>query len=307
MRFRAYGRTVDSDRGFPELEPVAGAGTADFRVTWEAHVRAPAGVRWSTLWRFSNGEPWVTTARADGSRYLRFARFADCRLSSARIEVAPRGHVTDATLRHLVLDQALPLALAASGALVVHASAVAREGRAILLTGKAGAGKSTLAALLATRGFRVLADDGVVLEAGAAGPIAVPSYPGLRLYRDSIAAAALALEGSTDVAEYTSKLRVVPPAAEAAAGGPPLPLAAIYSLAEGEDGIRVDPLSRRDATIEVLSHAYRVDLENARALEAQLDAVARLAPAVFRVAFPRRLGAAPELARAVAAHAGSLR
>src|SRR4030095_13720757 len=125
------------------------------------------------------------------------------------------------TIRHLVLDQALPLALAATGALVVHASAVAIGGRAILLAGRAGAGKSTLAAFLAGHRMQVLADDGALLDGGPAEVRVLPSYPGLRLYRDSAAAAALDVTGSTDVAAYTKKRRIVPPmASDRAAAGP---------------------------------------------------------------------------------------
>lgn len=48
--------------------------------------------------------------------------------------------------------------------LLLHAGAVEREGRALLLTGESGAGKSTLSALLGERGWRFLGDEFALLD-----------------------------------------------------------------------------------------------------------------------------------------------
>ena len=51
-----------------------------------------------------------------------------------------------------------------SGApLILHASAVAVDGRATLITGKPGSGKSSLALALIDRGAKLIGDDGVSL------------------------------------------------------------------------------------------------------------------------------------------------
>jgi len=303
MTYRAYGRVVASDLPLPELEAVSG--TTEITISWRARVPAGTGGEWKTLWRFSTGEPWVTTAHLNGIRYLRFGRFADCATSNGHIGVRRRGHVSDSTIRHLVLDQALPLALTAAGALVVHASALAIGTRAILLAGRAGAGKSTLAAFLAGRQMEVLADDGALLDGGPAEIRVLPSYPGLRLYRDSAVAAGLDVDRSTDVAEYTRKRRILPPVPSARAAGP-YTLAAIYVLCSADGPIGFHKLSRRDATMEVLAHAYRIDPGDRSALAAQLDAVTAIAPAVWRVSYPRDLARAEEVAEAIASHAAEL-
>lgn len=54
--------------------------------------------------------------------------------------------------------------------LSLHASCVAREDAAVLLLGAPGAGKSDLALRLLGRGFVLVADDRVIVEAGAARP-----------------------------------------------------------------------------------------------------------------------------------------
>ena len=301
LKYRAYGRTLGSDRPLPELQP--SDLPVDISVSWDARVETAPQGRWTTLWRFSTEEPWVTSARANGTRYLRFGRFADITVSHDRMSIARRGHASDATLRHLVLDQALPLALAARGALVVHASAVASGTRAIVLAGRAGAGKSTLAALLAREGLRVIADDGVVLEGRWPGVRVLASYPGLRVYDDSAQAAGLDVSGSQRVAEYSRKLRIVPSATSGSSVVESFTLAAMYSLVPAAGDIQFVKLARRDAVVEVLAHAYRIDPGDRRALEAQLDVVSGVAPDVWRVSYPHDFARADSLASAIADHA----
>lgn len=58
----------------------------------------------------------------------------------------------------------LQMALAQRRFLLLHASAVERDGRAVLMTGISGAGKSTLAALLMARGWRLMGDEFVLID-----------------------------------------------------------------------------------------------------------------------------------------------
>lgn len=58
----------------------------------------------------------------------------------------------------------LQMALGQRRFLLLHAAAVERDGCAIVLTGESGAGKSTLAALLQARGWRLMADEFVLLD-----------------------------------------------------------------------------------------------------------------------------------------------
>jgi len=58
----------------------------------------------------------------------------------------------------------LQMALGQRRWLLLHASAVERDGRALLMTGISGAGKSTLAALLMTRGWRLMGDEFALLD-----------------------------------------------------------------------------------------------------------------------------------------------
>jgi HprK-related kinase A len=62
------------------------------------------------------------------------------------------------------LGMNLQMALGQRRYLLLHASTVERDGRALLMTGESGAGKSTLAALLGERGWRFMGDEFALLE-----------------------------------------------------------------------------------------------------------------------------------------------
>jgi hypothetical protein len=303
MLYRAYGHTVDSDRALPELETAPPA-RPDFRVVWDAVITSPHDATWTTLWRFSDGEPWVTVARTSRGRHLRFGRFAEFRLGGELIEISPRGRVSDPTLRHLLLDQALPLALALKGELVLHASAVRTAAGAVLLAGMAGSGKSTMAALLGREGWPVMADDGVLLQGSGERVLAVPSYPGLRLSSEGAAIASVDESTAVPVAEYTLKRRIIPATPEGFTAAP-APVSRIYALSPGASDLTIERLSRRDAAIELVRHTYRADVEDRGNLQRQLDTIAALTGDldVWRVTYPRDVPTAIRVASSVAAHA----
>ena len=58
----------------------------------------------------------------------------------------------------------LQMALGQRRYLLLHASAVERDGKALLMTGESGAGKSTLSALLGERGWRFMGDEFALLD-----------------------------------------------------------------------------------------------------------------------------------------------
>lgn len=58
--------------------------------------------------------------------------------------------------------------------LILHTAVVEREGRALLLPGKPGAGKSTLCAALILRGWRLLSDEVALIRPGTDRIVAVP-------------------------------------------------------------------------------------------------------------------------------------
>jgi hypothetical protein len=73
------------------------------------------------------------------------------------------------------------------GLLPLHASAIAGRSGVVAFLANSGQGKSTLAAHLARRGFRVLADDVCLIDAPQPGIAMVfPTAPWLKLWRTSL-------------------------------------------------------------------------------------------------------------------------
>ena len=96
----------------------------------------------------------------------------------------------------------------------VHGTSVASDGRAVLLTGRSGAGKSDLALRLLDRGFRLVSDDQTILS--RAGGRLIASAPAqIRGKMEIRGLGILEMETETDVpvalvVELTSEIERVP-------------------------------------------------------------------------------------------------
>jgi hypothetical protein len=84
-------------------------------------------------------------------------------------------------LEHRIISSAACTLLSMRGDLVMHASAVETDGRAVLFCGPTQRGKSTLARALGEAGHRVLGEDGIAIELGDGGPVAFPGARGVRV------------------------------------------------------------------------------------------------------------------------------
>jgi hypothetical protein len=86
--------------------------------------------------------------------------------------------------QHLLFDHVLPLVIARSGSVVVHAALISKSHTGIVLVGATGAGKSTLAAYAWQHGWTVGGDDGAVIH--ESNPLMVePTDATIRLTPDS--------------------------------------------------------------------------------------------------------------------------
>lgn len=178
---------------------------------------------------------------------------------------------------HLLVDHLLPLALARSGELVLHAGLVSRSGRSVVLIGRSGAGKSTLTGYCGRHDWTVGGDDGVVLRGGPPWT-GEPTFPGLRLTAESRALLDLPSARGDDL---FGKWQASAP--EAGARSPsPVPVAGVLVLEPlpltGPAQLRV--LRGVQAHAALFQGTFHPDLGDARALESVVDRLARLAESV---------------------------
>lgn len=157
------------------------------------------------------------------------------------------------------------------GAMLLHASAVACNGRAYLFCGPSGVGKSTLSAALCRAGCDFLSDDlcAVVQQVGGP-PMVERDGRALRLYTDSIERLALEDSAGPRVRQLVEKFHVAPPTTSD--GGGAVPVAAIYMLTASDPAqdptiTRMTPLNAAQA---LLRQSYRRQIALAYASETGL-------------------------------------
>jgi HprK-related kinase A len=135
----------------------------------------------------------------------------------------------------------LQMALGQRRYLLLHASAVERDGQALLMTGVSGAGKSTLAALLMARGWRLMGDEFALLDPATGLVHAFPRLISLKNAAIGVMQSALPAGRFGPVLEGTPKgtIRHLLPDARALAAmaepaAPRLILFPSYGFAAGE-------------------------------------------------------------------------
>jgi hypothetical protein len=191
-------------------------------------------VRWLHHWHTPDGELFSSCGITNGRFVLTFPGMVDFHISANQREVhcCAKPNVPEQTIRHLLIDQVIPRILGHWGSLVVHGSAVAVDGRAIVFVGESGLGKSTLATYFYQHGHPLLTDDCFEVRGVDADAITiVPNYSGARLFEDSAAQLTTSLPRE-QVAHYTSKQRVTLKSDEDIRDWP---LGAIFCLKTGVD------------------------------------------------------------------------
>jgi hypothetical protein len=306
--FSVCNLTVESSEEFPELGP-SPRERAELLFQICTEPTLPAGEwRWFHHWELPSGEVWLEIGKRRGEYLLRFPDLADFVISEAgeQVRCLPVSDTPPNTLRHLFLDQVLPLVLSLHGSTVLHASAVDGPHGAIAFAGGSGCGKSTLAAGLCARGFPLLTDDCLVLREEGGGLRAIPSYPGLRLWEDSLAG--LRWDGAEleAVSHYSEKKRLVAGNGALAVATDPVPLARLYLLSPPPDQPQSEPLAiapvrPQEALIELVRRAYCLDITDRRRIQNQFEALGRIAAgaAISALRFPYDYGRLQEVCDAI--------
>jgi hypothetical protein len=230
---RAFGLCVEAPWRLPGAtdarSPQAGGGRG-LRLTW-----VPAEPLEESAWdgaecvyqpRFSDGKPHFTVRRSERGYWLSFDDFGRYAVSLDGREAACQADAVPVErCERFLFAQVLPLAAVLQGLDVVHASAVAWDGRVVAFVGPSGAGKTTLAARLVARGAMLITDDALALEVAGEDIVAHPGPPFVAIAATDSALAKGELASMGPQHGASDKPHFFPPVSERA-----LPLMAVYYL-----------------------------------------------------------------------------
>lgn len=308
--YRICNRILASTTPFSELEPTQEAPAHlvfDLLPAASPPIREP--VEWFHAWRFADddAEDWLKMAQTPDGYLLRFPAHAEFQVSASgsQIRCRPWPETPPETLRHLLLDQVLPLAFTLAGDFVLHASAVQMDQQVIGILGRSGRGKSTLAASFATQGWPLLTDDCLVLREDSKRWRALPYYAGVRLWPDNVSGLFTDAAVGVEVAHYTRKQRVsgTPLAAFSSEA---LPLHQLFFLGDPQragSAVVITPLTPRAAFMALVENHFVLEIQKPAALKRQFEAIGRLTETVacFTLNYPREYAVLPNVRAALLA------
>jgi len=269
---------LESEVDFPELGKAKEDPTFHFRIDDSSGLSHIAG-REIQSWELPDGQEWLRIHDAVSNYFFTFSGYAGYEVSKDFRDAVccPQQPVQRETLRHLFLDQVLPLMMAAKGETVLHGSAVAIEGRAIVFLGTSGAGKSTIAVKLGSLGYPLLTDDCLLLRFSADEVLACASYPGARLFEPMIELMFERNAATSAVAEYTSKRRIDLVRTKLKLQGEAVPLGALFVVTEGQRDVAWRPFDGSQRLVELAKYRYRFDPTDKGALRKEFPTLVRLA------------------------------
>jgi len=210
---------------------------------------------------------------AEPAGYLMWARdFGSILISPDGMELLCQPDPAVEQWANILAFQALPLAATIRGLELMHASGVVLDGRAVLLAGPPGAGKSSLAAALVRAGGELLSDDAVALQLsdGTLTAHAGSTVLQLRAAEDRRLSdeqrTALGAPAGT-VAEKHRYLRESQPE--------PAPLGGLFLLQRSSEGPTAERLPAVDP-FELIASTFNLSVRTPSRLQRQLDVVSAI-------------------------------
>jgi hypothetical protein len=252
-------------------------------------------------------EAWAHFARTSDGYLLRFPSCGDFFLSAdaVQIQCRPLPCIPEVTVRHLLLDQVIPLVLSRRESVVLHASAVLTPHGVIAFAGKSGQGKSTLAASFAQKGCALVSDDCLVLRAEHKNWTALPSYPGVRLWPSTAEQLVRDDTHTADVAHYSIKRRVSDMDLLTFANSPGT-IRRLFFLTDETSPISIQKLSPGRAFVSLVGFTYNLDIEDSAFLRRQFEAMGQLTAEVpaYAIHYPRQFASLPAVRETILNHLG---
>ncbi len=176
----------------------------------------------------------------------------------SKVTVFPAAGYDPLLLRLFLLGSVSGMILHLNGLLPLHGNVIALDGEGcVAFLGHSGMGKSTLAAILMKRGYRLLSDDICAVKLDGDKSLVMPGIPHVRLWIDAMQM--LRIDSSGLKLHHPSEEKFLLPLGDRYAKDP-LPLRKIYILdrSEKEKGFRLEFLSPLEMMNNLRKHTYRL-------------------------------------------------
>ncbi|BAZ11058.1 hypothetical protein NIES4071_28830 [Calothrix sp. NIES-4071] len=178
--------------------------------------------------------------------------------SGRKIVVEPNPGIDQDLLRPCILGPIFAVLLRQRSYLVLHASSVAINNKAVAFLGHSGWGKSTLANAFYNQGYSLLTDDVMAIKVESNPPITFPSFPQVKLLPDAAASLGYDFEKLTSIHVRVAKRnnRLDQRFSQIA-----LPVKRIYVLENvAATCNEIESLSPQNALMELVRHSRATDL-----------------------------------------------
>lgn len=290
--YRFFDQLIQSDIDLPELDVTKNQLPNDTSEVpaLKIYTGSPARAGSFSLvheWG-SDDEVEMACSKSADSYRLEFQSLLTATLDTRRREVyVDLGSSDIATVRHLLLDQALPRFFSGLDRVVLHAACLSKGETTIGLLGQSGSGKSTLAASLTLNGWSLLSDDCVIVD-HQSGHVC-GSYAGLRLEPDMASKVLNRVIESAPMADYSDKQRIVVPQIFSAS---PSRLDAIIFLADSSQVPSAHPVCGSEALLKLVAESFSLDPTDgviASRKISQLAAVIEAGVPMIALNYPRKL------------------
>lgn len=213
------------------------------------------------------------------------------------------------TRYHLLLDQVIPRSLSAMGDTVLHASAVSVGKEALVFIGDSGAGKSTLSAHLGRTQSPLLSDDCLVIQEDSERVSAIASYPGLRLWPDSLGMMNVD-ENSLDMSSgYSRKRRLAVGSDVIEFYEQSIPIKSVFVLRNRHkdsdaQAVSIELVKAQEKVVNLIEHSFRLDITDRDHTVREFETLARLAGKLpmYWLSYPRRYDMLPAVQEAIMSH-----
>ncbi len=266
VHYRYYNRVIASDILLPLLPSESRQFDYALMATHSEFSEIQA---FDEYYRMPDGSVWMAIAQSGTSYRIHFPRMADFGIDTLQSQIAAQifPQVTPQTMAHLLVDQVMPRLLSTQGHTSIHASGVVVNGSAVLFLGHSGRGKSTLASEFHFNGYVGISDDAIFIEQANEHFFAVQSYPGFRLWSDSMGRYSSASLHYAPVAHYHTKQRIM--LSESAPPDHPVPIQCVFLLTVPDEStdIRIDRLTHQQAFWTLTQHSFRLMPSDSQQLE----------------------------------------